>query len=113
MLTDCADLEISLHHSPNAEMAGEYAAEYRFNQPGSEVEIRQVPGQPALVLFDLAHLRSLPPAAYGMELSKALFAGEIGKAYAQARAAADVLDLPLRLRLLAGPSAPELNGLQW
>jgi hypothetical protein len=113
MPTDCADLEISLHHSPNADVPGEYAAEYRFNQPGSEVEIRQDAGKPVLVTFDLPTLRGLPPAAYGAALSKALFAGEVGQAFARSRAAADVLDLPLRLRLVAGPSAPELNGLQW
>lgn len=113
MESDCADLEISLHHSPNANAAGEYAVEFRFNQPGSEVEIRHDPGRPALVTFDPVALHTLTPAAYGIALSNALFNGAVGEAFTRARTAADTLGLPLRVRLVAGPSAPELHGYQW
>lgn len=112
-MSECADLEISLHRSSTAEEDGEYVVEFRFNQPGSEVEIRQDPARPSLVKLDLAALRALPPAQYGIELSKALFTEEVGDAFAKARAAADALDLALRLRLVAGASAPELNGVAW
>lgn len=113
MPNDCADLEISLHRSPTAFSTGEYAVEYRFNLPGSEVEIRQEPGQPALVTLDPAALHALPPAQSGAELSRAVFTGAVGQAFERARAAAEALDVPLRLRILAGPSAPELHGLAW
>lgn len=113
IMSECADLEISLHRTPATDEQGEYAVEFRFNQPGSEVEIRQDPGEPALVKFDLAGLSALAPAARGSALSQALFQGAVGEAFAKARAAADALDLPLRLRFLVGASAPELNGVAW
>jgi hypothetical protein len=34
-------------------------------------------------------------------------------AFLKARAAADSHDIPLRLRLFVGPSAPELHTLRW
>src|SRR5262249_6486809 len=68
------------------------------------------------VHFDFDHLRALVLniAAYGEQLSKSLFAAPaLQTAIAQARTSAQVQEVPLRLRLLIGPSAPELHSLRW
>lgn len=111
-MTEYADLEISLHRHE----ASTYTVEFRFSQPDSDADIRLGQGQPALAQFDLDALRAQAhdPEAYGKELAKSLF-GEaaVQSAFAQARASAGSLDVPLRLRLMIGPSASELHRLHW
>ena len=61
-------------------------------------------------------LRALPldPAAYGQLLGQSLFADPaVQTAFAQARSTAQTQEVPLRLRLFIGPSAPELHSLRW
>ena len=111
-MNEYADLEISLHRHDG----GTYAVEFRFSQPDSDADIRLTQGKPALAEFDFARLRAQAnnPSAYGQELAQRLFADPaVASAFAQARASAASLDIPLRLRLLVGPSAPELHALRW
>jgi len=112
MKNEYADLEISLHrHDANS-----YAVEFRFSQPDSDADIRLGVGKPATVQFDLEALEAQEPdpEAYGKALSQSLFADPaIQTAFGQARASAESLDAPLRLRLLVGPTAPELHRLHW
>src|SRR3990172_3963776 len=111
-MNEYADLEISLHRHD----ASSYAVEFRFSQPESDADIRLGVGKPALAQFDFDALNSQShdPAAYGQTLSQSLFADPaIQTAFGQARASAQSLDVPIRLRLLVGPSAPELHRLRW
>ncbi len=111
-MTEYADLEIGLHRRS----AGAYAIEFRYSQPNSEADVRFDQGQPAEASFDLSELDQLvlDPAAYGRKLTDLLF-GEtaVDNAFSQARANAQSLEVPLRLRLMIGPSAPELHRLHW
>ena len=113
--THLADLEIGLHrHDPES-----YSVEMRFTPPDSDAEVRLVRGDLATAQFDLAALRelALDPAAYGHALGQGLFGdatdSEVRAAFDQARVAANSQGVPLRLRLFIGPSAPELQGLNW
>ena len=107
-----ADLEIGLHRRD----VGSYAVEFRYSQPDSETDIRLGQGRLALAQIDLEELRSLAfdTQAYSQALTQGLFADlAVQAAFAQARSNAQTQDVPLRLRLLTGPSAPELHGLRW
>src|SRR5882724_27456 len=90
--------------------------ELSFSQPESDADIRLVRGDPALVQFDMEHLRALPldQAEYGQLLSQSLFSDPaVQTAFAQARSTAQTLEACLRLRLFIGPSATELHSLRW
>ena len=111
-MTEYADLEIGLHRRD----AGVYVIEFRFSQPNSEADVRLDQGQSAYATFDLAELKNLEydPAAYGQNLTRSFFTEPaVETAFAQARASAQSLGAPLRIRLLIGPSASELNSLHW
>jgi len=105
-------MEIGLHRRD----ADSYRVELRFSQPESDADVRLAQRGPSLVRFDLDQLRelALDAAAYGQCLSESLFADPgVRTAFAQARGAAQTQDVPLRLRLFIGPSAPELHSLRW
>jgi hypothetical protein len=88
----------------------------RLSLPNSEAEVRFDQSQAAKIVFDLEELNRLAinPEAYGQKLTQFLFAEpEIKTAFAQALASVQSLSTPLRLRLMIGPSAPELNSLHW
>jgi hypothetical protein len=107
-----ADLEISLHRRD----AGAYAVDLRFSQPDSEADIRLGQGNPASANIEINELQTLSfdPGAYGQKLTQNFFSDpKLQSAFAQTRASAQSLDVPLRLRLLIGPSAPELHSLHW
>lgn len=111
-MTDFADLELSLHRRDGSS----YSVEMRFTQPNSDADIRLGTGEPVGVTIDLAGLQGLiaDPAEYGKTLSESLFAdADIASSFAQARTSAQSLQAPLRVRLLVGPSAPELNTVYW
>ncbi len=111
-MNEYADLEISLHRHDTSS----YAVEFRFSLPDSDADVRLGVGKPALAQFDLETLNAQAhdPAAYGQALSQSLFADPaILTAFGQARASAQSQDLPIRLRMLVGPSAPELHRLHW
>lgn len=111
-MTDYADLEIGLF----AREPGTYTVELRFNQPGSEADIRLGQTRAIATHFDFDLLKELEydPGSYGKALAEAVFADvELRVNFARARAAAETQQLPLRLRLLIGPDAPELHNLRW
>jgi hypothetical protein len=112
MMTEYADLEVGLHRrSP-----GSYAVEFRYNQPHSETDVRLNQNQSTQAAIDIEALNQLilEPDAYSRKLTESLF-GEPGvkAAFAQVRTSAETLDLPLRMRLMIGPSAPELHRVHW
>jgi hypothetical protein len=111
-LTDFADLELSLHRREG----NSYNIEMRLTQPNSDADIRLGQGQSLTAQIEPLMLQDLiiTPDEYGNELAKSLFSDpNVLAAWAQARATAQSLQKPLRLRLLIGPSAGELNSLYW
>jgi hypothetical protein len=111
-LTDFADLELSLHRRDGSN----YSVEMRFTQPDSDADIRLGTDQAVSVAMDLPSLQAMiaDPAEYGEALSKNLFAdASVLSSFAQARASAQSLQAALRVRLLIGPSAPELHTIYW
>jgi hypothetical protein len=104
-----AELAIGLHRSPGEA----YQVELRFTDPESEAEVPPEKGPAAL---DPAALLALQqdPRAYGEALAAQVFADPAVRGlYDRAKAAVEASGRFLRLRLLVGPSAPELNGLRW
>jgi hypothetical protein len=78
------------------------------------VEIRI--GRKPAVNFDLDALqkKAEDPAAYGSGLTQSLFSEkELLSAFSKARAIAQNAKIPLRVRLVIGPTASELNSLYW
>lgn len=112
-MPEAADLEIGLHRRD----VTSYAVDLRFVHPQSDADVRLLRGSDLpLVRFDYDHLRSriLNTVAYGQALTQSLFSDpELVAAFGQASAAAHTLDVPLRVRLFIGPSAPDLHALRW
>ena len=111
-MSNYADLEIGLHKYNGKA----YTVEFRFIQPNSDADIRLGQGSQALSNFNFAELLSVKydQQAYGAELTKQLFSDPTVKSsFTQAITSAQSLQVPLRVRLLFGPSAPELHSLQW
>ena len=116
-MTELPDLELSLHHHPEA---NHYRLEARLRLPGSDAPI-EPPGTEDLVIqLDLAALEDLrrhqDHEAYGRALAEGLFGLDATCDFlGRARTASQVQDppLPLRLRLRVGASAPELHRLRW
>lgn len=112
-MTTCADLEIGLHRRDITH----YAVDLRFIHPKSDSDIRLVRGSDLpLARFDHEKLRALllDPHAYGAALTAHLFADqEVPTAFEKAFTMAQSLDMPLRVRLFIGPSAPDLHALRW
>lgn len=109
-MTDIADLEMSL----NKAVGGKYSVELRFTLPKSDAETRIGADVPILAEFDLATLQGLigDPAEHGKLLTGSLFADEkLRTGFAQARASAGAA--VLRVRLVVGSGAPELNTVYW
>jgi len=107
-----AELEIGLHRRD----AGSYSVDFRFSQPESEADVRLAQSQSTQVTFDFDQLKEIAhdAEAYGTKLTQDFFADPaVSNAFSQARTSAQSLDYPLRLRLLIGPSAPELHSLRW
>lgn len=107
-MSTCADLELTLHRHD----AETYTVELRLTLPDSDADVR-LDVRPAAL--DVDALRACAdPVEYGRALTASLFAdAALRAAFAQARAAAQSADLPLRLRLLIGPGAAELHALHW
>jgi hypothetical protein len=112
-MTTYADLEIGLHRRDITY----YAVDLRFIHPQSDSDIRLVRGSDLpLARFDHEKLRALllDPHAYGAALTAHLFADqEVPTAFEKAFTMAQSLDMPLRVRLFIGPSAPDLHALRW
>lgn len=109
-MSEYADLELGLHRYE----AGAYTVELRFSLPGSDADTRLGQGQQILVNLDMQALSEMLPDEYGQALTDAVFASpELKNAFIQAVSGAQAQDAALRLRLLIGPSAPELHNLRW
>lgn len=88
----------------------------RFTQPNSDADVRLGQAEQVSVQIDIDALQAeiLDSAAYGKMLAASLFAdANVLSGFQQARASAQTLKVPLRVRLLIGPSAPELNSIYW
>jgi hypothetical protein len=110
-LTKFVDLEISFQKRED----GKYQVDLRLGQPDSEADTRPGSGAPIVVEFDFRALQPLisDPKEYGLMLGESLFVPEMAAAFAEARAAAQATQFPLRVRILAGTSAPEIHTLYW
>ena len=111
-MTEYADLEIGIHRRDT----GSYSVEFRFSDPKSEADVQIGQGEPAEMSIDPEDLGPLAfdPSAYGAELTKSLFAdARVLTAYQEAKAVAKAQGIGLRVRLLVGATAPELNLLHW
>ena len=107
-MTEYADLEIGLHHRD----AASYTVEMRASRSDSEADVRQQ----GLAHFELDTLRGLSaePDAYGRSLYGSLFGDQaVLASFKQAWAVAQDSDTTLRIRLVVGDTAPELNDLRW
>jgi hypothetical protein len=107
-----AELELNLSRRGNHD----YDLELRFSQPASDADIRLLDGRRVLVQIDQAALRELEsdPASYGRVLGQNLFGDPIARRdIGKARAIAQSLNAPLRMRLAIGSDAPELHTLRW
>jgi len=107
-----ARLELGLHRRDETS----YHMEMRFWSPGSAAETWLTGSSPASFQLDLQELRTnhQDAHAYGQILARSLFQAPAARSgFAMARASAASFGEPLRLRLLIGPSAPELHGLRW
>jgi uncharacterized surface protein with fasciclin (FAS1) repeats len=111
-MAEYANLEIGLHRRE----PGSYGVEFRYNQPNSEADVRLGNGQPHHAVIDIDALNEIAHdhESYGRKLTEYLFGqSSVQTAYAQARTSAQTLGMPLRMRLMIGSSAQELQSLHW
>jgi hypothetical protein len=108
-MTAYPELEIGLHRFD----AEAWTVNLRFNDPESdEFDSRTI----KTALVDVQHLRELQAddRAYGLLLGEALLTDAvIRERFATARTVAQARGLPLRVRLLFGEGAAELQQLRW
>ena len=103
------ELEVGLHRKDTAT----WSIELRCALPGDDAEVRIERSGAALDL-DMLRQHVLDDEGYGRTLGQSIFAiPEVRAQFASARAAAASHDLPLRVRLFVGSSAPELHGVRW
>jgi hypothetical protein len=111
-MTEYADLEIGLQRRES----NSYAVSFVFSEPQSDAAIRPGQSLESRVHFDTAQLQGLlyDPEAYGKALSQSFFSDpSVYADFNQARSVSQAKGMPLRLRLLIDPSAPELHNLRW
>lgn len=109
-MSEFVDLELSLHRREGTA----YSVEARLSLPGDDSD-KRLDGN-VLVELDLSTLQEQIafPKKYGELLTKALFDDtDVLPFWVDACARAGTLGKPLRVRLLIGPSAPELNAIYW
>jgi hypothetical protein len=108
-MTQFADLEIELR--PAGER--EYQVQYRYRPPDSAAEARPGGGVATIDVGALDQL-VLEPERYGQTLTDSLFAQPgVRTPFDAARASAESLQVPLRIRLLIDPRAAELQRVRW
>jgi CHAT domain/SIR2-like domain len=107
---DFVELEFGLRREADG-----YTVELRVNRPDSDAPRDLISRLPADRLdIESFHRQKFDIDAYGRQLFEGVFADpKVRTAFAEARAIADGSGAPLRLRLVVGPSAPELHGLYW
>lgn len=104
------DLEIALQRRST----DCYSLELRFSDPTNLADQRFASAEPVQINAADLLQRSSSAAAYGQYLGQQLFADSKARSFFdQARAVAQVQELPLRVRLAIGPNAPELHSLRW
>jgi hypothetical protein len=103
------EIEIGIHRvQPDV-----YEIELRVNDPGTEGEIAPKRGQ-ARISFEELQALNYSSLDYGQKLADQLFQDPgLREFYGQNKAAFDARGIMIRLRLLIGPSAPELHSLRW
>src|SRR5712691_9688473 len=103
------EIEIGLHRSqPEA-----YDVELRVTDPDTDAEVAPARGQAHIFLEELMELHNRPDD-YGARLADYIFSDQkIREFYLRNKAAFDSRGLLLRLRVLAGPSVPELHAVRW
>ena len=107
-----ADLEIGLHRRDRKT----WTVELRFSHPESDADEHLELASPLRVGFDLDALQRerYDAEVYGRRLTDSLFgAPGVRHGFEMARTLAQSADLPLRIRLLIGASAPELHDVWW
>lgn len=103
------ELEIGLHRA----QAESYQLELRFIDPASDAELAPVRTACALDPIELLPLQ-LEPEQYGQTLAGQVFSETDAIAcLGKVKASVETGDRTLRLRLLIGPTAPELHSLRW
>lgn len=103
------EIEIGLHRvQPET-----YEVELRVSDPGTEGEIAPARGQARFSAEELLALH-YRPLEYGEMLAGQLFQDpKLREFYGINKAAFDAKGIMLRLRILIGPSVPELHSLRW
>lgn len=104
-----ANLEIELRREDEVH----YAVQFRYQAPNSAAQTRPGGG---VATLDLEALREwqLEPEKYGVALTGSLFEQpDVRNAFDAARASAEALGVPLRMRLLIDDNAPELHQVRW
>ena len=103
------EIEIGLHRvQPET-----YEVELRVSDPGTEGEIAPARGQARFSAEELLALH-YRPLEFGETLAGQLFQDpKLREFYGINKAAFDAKGIMLRLRILIGPSVPELHSLRW
>ena len=103
------EIEIGLHRvQPEA-----YEVELRITDPETDAEIAPARGQTRISL-DKLQVLLYSPLDYGQTLTDQLFQDpKLREFYGRNKAVFDTNEVMIRLRLLVGPSAPELHRLRW
>jgi len=103
------EIEIGLHRmQPEA-----YEVELRVTDPDSDAEIAPARAQARIPLDEMGAL-AYSPREYGQRLADQLFEDQaLREFYGRSKTAFDSRGLVIRVRLLIGPSAPELHSLRW
>lgn len=103
------EIEIGLHRSQPETCD----VELRVTDPGTDAELAPARGQSRISLGELARLCDLPDD-YGALLAAAVFSDQtIREFWLKNKVSFESRGLLLRLRVLIGPSVPELHGLRW
>ena len=109
-MTEYAELEIGLHRR----YADGYDVEFRFSLPRGDADERRQ----GRVRFDLEKLNRLARESriddYRDLLTEDFFRdGDVASAFGEVQSSVHTENVPLRVRLSIGPSAPELHVLYW
>jgi CHAT domain-containing protein/SIR2-like protein len=109
-LDEYADLEIGLHRRD----AVTWTVELRFSLPNTDAETQLDVSGPLLAAIDPHELDVIDDdEEYGLKLGEGLFGHGVGAAFQTAVAASQGQGVRLRVRLVIGSSAAELNNLRW
>ncbi len=112
-MTQFADFELSIHRRDTSNV---YSLEGRLSLPKDDADQRFGLEKPLTLSYDPLDFENLIeiPEDYGKSLAEKLFGDEgVREMWATVTSAAKAASATLRLRLLIGPSAADLNGVYW